>query len=228
MKKLFALVIATLFALSAPALAAGNATIMQEVFYVRPYSTYYAGDVFAELKNTGDKPVKFNGGMIELFDEGGNSIESNNIYSCYPPILGPGEMGYIFKTTTVKEAKEKSYIDDYSLTVTSKGENKKEIKYLSSDGDYRLVEKSYKDELVIAASIQNDTDAVLFNVTTVIALYDSNDKLIYADYISPSNIGVPPGQSLFLHKRVESKILDLWVENGITPVRIATIAYSEI
>jgi hypothetical protein len=194
---------------------------------VRPYLSYFAGEIYAELKNTGDKPVIFNGGMMELFDQEGTSIESSNIYSCYPPILGAGEVGYIFCTQSVKEAEEKSYIDDYMLTITSKGENKEVIKYLPSVGEYGERQRSFSTELRISSTIHNDTDATLEKVTVAIALYDSNDKLIYADYISPYSIGIPSGQSILLFTTVDNRIVKLWEEDGISPARIVTIAYSE-
>jgi len=227
MKKLLTLTISLLVVFSVPALAAGKITVTQESFYVRPYWSNFASEIYAELTNTGDKPVKFNGGMIELFNEDGDSIESSNIYSCYPPILGPGEVGYIFDTTSVKEAEEKSYIDDYVLTVTSKGENKETIKYLPSDGTYLEEDRNFFKELRISATIQNDTDSTLEKVTVAIALYDADDKLIYADYVSPYSIGVPSGQSIVFYTRVDNRIYELWETEGISPARVVTIAYSE-
>ena len=227
MKKQLVLTVMLLVILSTPAFAAGKLTVTQEAFYVRTYSSYFAGAIYAELKNTGDKPIKFNGGLIELFDEDGNSIESSNIYSCYPPILGPGEVGYIYYTTPVKEAEEKSYIDDYTLTVTSKGENKENVKNLPSVGEYNEIQRSSSKDLRISATIQNNTDSTLEKITVAIALYDAEDKLIYADYVSPYSIGVPSGQSIVFFTSVERRIIDIWEAEGISPARIATIAYSE-
>jgi len=227
MKKLLAFIIVLLIVLSTPAFAAGKLTVTQEAFYVRTYSSYFAGAIYAELTNTGDKPVKFNGGLIELFNEDGDSIESSNIYSCYPPILGPGEAGYIYFTTPVKEAEEKSYIDDYTLTVTSKGENKEGIKYLPSVGEYIEIQKSSSKDFNLSATIQNDTDSLLKKISVAFALYDADDKLIYTDYTSPYSIGVPSGQTIVVFTNVERRIIDVWETDGISPARIETIAYSE-
>jgi len=227
MKKVIILVLLASILLPASALAAGKLTVTQEAFYVRPYFSYFAGETYAEVTNTGDKPVKFNGGMIELYDADGNSIESSNLYSLYPPILGPGEVGYLYDTTSVKEAEDKSYIDDYALTVTSKGENEEVIRYLPSDGRFGEVQRSrYFSEYRLTAIITNDTDETLEKVTVAIALYDANDKLIYADKITPYNIGIPSGQSIEFNTRVDSRILEAWAEET-EPARIVTIAYSE-
>ncbi len=63
-------------AVSGTALAAGKLTVKSETFVVLPYSDYHAGYVYAELENTGDKPVEYTGGLLELFDEEGNSIDA--------------------------------------------------------------------------------------------------------------------------------------------------------
>jgi len=105
MKRL-AIILLVLVLLPVSAFAAGKATVTQEAFYVRPFTTYYAGEIYAEITNTGDKPVIFNGGLVELYDANGDAIESQNLYSCYPAILAPGEKGYLYRTITVKEATE--------------------------------------------------------------------------------------------------------------------------
>ena len=228
MKKLLILVLLSALLLPATTLAAGRLVITQEVFFVRPMLSYYASETYAEVTNTGDRPVKYNGGMIELYDVDGNSIESSNIYSMYPPILGPGEVGYIYDTTSVREAEEKSYIDDYLLTITSKGENEETITYLPSEGWYGEYQRSaYTTEYRLVAAITNDTAETLDNISVVIALYDKDDNLIYADSVRPYSIGVPSGQSIEFRTTVDSRILEAWEQEELEPARIVTIAYSE-
>ena len=58
----FGLAVTLLLTLAGTALAAGKLTVAQETFFVLPYSTYYQGVVYAELTNSGDKPVELSGG----------------------------------------------------------------------------------------------------------------------------------------------------------------------
>ena len=227
-KRIIILLLLIAMLIPASSLAAGKLTVTQEAFYVRPFTSYHAGEIYAELTNTGDKPIAFNGGLIELYDAEGNSIESSNIYSCYPPILGPGEVGYLYDTTYVKEAVDKSFIDDYSLTVTSKGENEKTLHHYPSEGTYGEVQRSkYSTEFRISAAITNDSGADQDDISVAIALYDKDDKLIYADRVNPNNITVPAGQSIIFRTSVDRRILEAWAEEGIEPAKIVTIAYSE-
>ena len=67
--------------------------MVRENFYVLPYWSGFAGYVYAEVKNIGDKPVQFNGGLLELFDAEGNSIESENYRIDAQPSGGPLSAG---------------------------------------------------------------------------------------------------------------------------------------
>ena len=68
MKKLLALALfmGTL-GCSMPVLAAGKLSVEQENFHViQSYSVY--GYTYAKVANVGDKPIKINTGLLEIFD----------------------------------------------------------------------------------------------------------------------------------------------------------------
>ena len=231
MKKITAIALSTVLLLSlfmGGAYAAGKATVTQEAFYVRPYFDYHAGEIYAEITNTGDKPVVFNGGLIELYNPDGDAIESSNLYSCYPAVLAPGEVGYLYNTTSVKEAEEISYIDDYSLTITGKAENSKETVRLSSEGTFGEYQRSkYSTEYAMFANVTNDTNEILRGVRVVYALYGAEDNLLYADSTELYSLGIPPAQTVEVRMSVDRRILEAWESEGVTPERIVTIAYVE-
>ena len=208
--------------------AAGKATVTQEAFYVRPYIDYHAGEIYAEITNTGDKPVIFNGGLIELYNEDGDAIESDNLYRCYPEVLAPGEVGYLYNTTSVQEAVEPDYIDDYALTVTGKSENEKMTVRLVSEGSFGEYQRSkYYSEYAMFANVINDTDEILRGVRVVYALYDGEDKLLYADSTELYSLGIPPNQMVEVRMSVDSRMLEAWEKEDVKPERIVTIAYVE-
>jgi len=229
MKKGMALLVSMALMMSAAAaLAAGRTTVTQEAFYVRPVSSYYAGEIYAEITNTGDKPVVYNGGMIELYNPDGDAIESSNIYNCYPAILGPGETGYLYQTTYVKEAEERKYIDDYMLTVTGKAENEKVTVRMQSEGSYGEFKRSkYWTDYTVFALVTNDTDELLREIRVVFALFDESGNLLYADSVEPRYVGLPPGATIEVRQTVDSRIVEAWDAEGIQPARIDTIAYVE-
>lgn len=210
------------------ALAAGRATVTNETIFVRPFLGYYAAEVYAEVTNTGDKPIVFNGGLIELYNPDGDGIESTNVYSCYPSILAPGESGYLYETITVKDAEEKNYIDDYMLTITGKAENEKETIRLVSEGSHGEYQRSkYSTAYGLFAMVTNDTDELVRGIRVVFALYDANDTLLYATSVEPYYVGLPQGQTIEVRTDVDSRIVEAWAEEGLSPSRIVTIAFIE-
>ena len=231
-RKTIALVLACLMALvlfTGTAQAAGKATVTQEAFYVRPYSDYHAGEIYAEITNTGDRPVIFNNGLIELFNADGDAIESANLYSAYPDVLAPGEIGYLYRTISVKEAVEVDYIDDYALTVSGKNETSKETIRLASEGTFGEYQRSkYSTEYAMFANVTNNTEDIMRNVTVVFALYDGNDKLLYADSTTLYNLGIPPEQTVEIRVSVDKRLLEAWTAEDTMPARIVTIGYIEV
>ena len=92
MKKIISLTIALallLCAASLPALAAGKMTVAQENFHVTDgYSVY--GYALAKVENTGDKPVEFSAGLLEIYDEAGRlSIRANPYRHTSTPEYAP-------------------------------------------------------------------------------------------------------------------------------------------
>lgn len=227
-KAMCCLLVLALALLPAFAFAAGKATVTQEAFYVTSFLSYFAADMYAEVTNTGDKPVQFNGGLLELYNPDGDAIESSNVYSCYPAILAPGESGYLHELISVDEATEASYIDDYSLTISGKGENEKVTLRLASTGTFgEEVFSEYFKEYAVTAMVTNETDELLRNIHVVYVLFDAADKLLYAGTAEPYYVGLPAGQTIEIRTTVDSGIVDAWEKDGIQPARIVTIAYVE-
>ncbi len=215
-----------LFAISAS--AAGKLTVTQEAFFVRSFLSYFAGEVYAEVSNTGNKPVAFNGGLLELFDPNGDSIESSNLYSCYPEVLEPGETGYLYVSQSVEDATKKEDIDDYLLTVTGKSESKKKTIRLKSEGTFGEYQMSeYFSSYATNAMITNTSGESAKNITVVYALFTADDKLMYVNSTVLYNATLPPDQTIEVNADVSSSLVEAWEAEGIAPAKIVTIAYVE-
>lgn len=206
--------------------AAGKLSVVQESFYVKPYSDYHAGYLFAKIQNVGDKPVEFNGGLFELYDAEGNPIEANQWISSHPNVLGPGEVGYVQVNQSVKDAKEASFIDDYLLTITGKGLAENTTRYLQVENQRLELEKtSYSTYGTFKADIINRGDTVAEDFYVVFALMDKDGKLLYADYRNPSYVGIKPGNAIEMSFRMDSDFIKLFEEKGIQIDHVEAIAY---
>lgn len=211
-----------------PVFAAGKLSVVQEKFYVLPYLSYHAGYLFVEVKNIGDKPVEFNGGLLELYGTDGDSIESTNYMSCYPKFLDPGETGFMYLSKSVKEATDKSYIDDYLLTVTGKGAKELLVTRLTTDNPRLFTdESSYWKREYLIVDVSNQTSETQYGFEVVFALKDAEDNLLFADSVSPYNVGIKPGATVEVRVSMESKFSDFFEENGIKVAKIEAIAFVE-
>ena len=176
-----------LFALiSGTALAAGKMTVKSETFIVLPYLDYHAGYLYAEVENTGDKPVEYTGGLFELFDEEGNSIEAEEPYRCYPAVLGPGETGYLYVYKSVEEATDRSFINDYLLTVTGKGAKGKTVTRYPATAKYEENKTGYWTNYYEIATVTNDTKETCYDFTAVFAARDAEGNLLHVQSCDPS------------------------------------------
>ena len=222
----FVLIILLVTLLSGTALAAGKLSVVQEKFIVMPYITYHAGYVYAEVKNTGDKPVEFNGGLLEMYDKEGNSIESTNWIGCYPEVLSAGETGYAYASQSVEAATETSFIDDYLLTITGKGVKGRTTAYIPvTNKQYLETIEPYWTYTNVSADLENTTDTTLREFIVVFALKDAEGNLLYVTSCSPSYVGIKPGSSIEVLTSVDSAITEYFAANNIIPATVEAIAY---
>ena len=127
MKKFFCslLVLVLALAMALPAFAAGKLVVSDETMTVCESYSGYTAYIFAVLENTGDKPVEFNAGLIELLDADGESIDAEDYLYSYPTILDPGQKAYLKEYINVDDAESADYIDDYTLSVSGKSASEK-------------------------------------------------------------------------------------------------------
>ena len=138
MKKTLSLLLClVLLAVSVPTHAAGKLSVVQENFYViNSYWTY--GYVYAKVMNAGDKAIKVNAGVLEIYDESGNAITSSDYISAYAAYLEPGEYTYVRMYAEVKEGTP----SDHMLTVTGKTDASKQSLRLPVETELQMGVKS--------------------------------------------------------------------------------------
>lgn len=227
-KRFFSLCAALLLVLGAalPASAAGKLSVVEENFVVLPYLDCYAGFVYAQVENVGDKPVAFNGGLLELYDGEGNAVEASDWITCYPKVLEPGEKGYLSVYQKVDEAKEPSYISDYLLTVTGKGATDEKTLYFNAEGAYEVDEQKYWSRSYLACVIENPTDETYYDVDVVFAAKDAEGKLLYVTNTTPYNVGLMPGSKVKVRADMDSQFLEYIQNANVEIASVEAIAFT--
>lgn len=222
MKKMICALIALMLMLPAAALAS-DLEITQEAFYVTPFLSYYAGAIYCEVTNTTDRIMEITGGTYELFGADGASIDSGAIYSITPDTIGPGEHAYIYLTKGVKDATSAEYIKSYSVNMVGKTAAEKEREYTITDVRMEASEKRTRG-ITLSATVVNDTDAPLGDITVVFAVYDADGALLYAAATSTLGLKLTPGSSGIIETQVDRDIVNALADKGIEPASVVAIA----
>lgn len=229
-KSLVALLLALTLLLSATgALAAGKLNVTQENFHcLQRYGETY-GYSFARVENIGNRPIKVNACILEIFDVNGDVLTSTDSFSSYARYLQPGEYTYVYASDECEDV-EVEAVDDYMLTITGKNENEYVSKRLAVTTNYEEdVKKGYYTYDYMYADVTNDTDEVVYDVTVVMALLDAEDNILY---ISSTNMGssegIMPGSTVRIRLSVSDNFVEYIEKNELVPDRVDAIAFTNV
>ena len=112
MKKLLCSLMVALIAFSGcAALAAGKLEVTHEnLMLLDEYG--FEGYAFARVENTGDKPIKINAGVMELYNADGDAITSSDyLYAYGSEQLNPGEYTYVQLSASDSEVEVWTVLD---------------------------------------------------------------------------------------------------------------------
>ena len=224
MKKMVCLLLACMMTLcSASALAAGKLSVIQENFhYIENYWNY--GYAYAKVENVGDKPIKVNAGVLEIYDADGEVITSTDYVMAYATYLNPGEYTYVRMYEGIEEGAKAP--DDYMLTLTGKSES---VTVMRLPVETRLelgaVDGWWKHNYMYA-TVTNNTEEILYELEVVFSLLDAQGNILYIDsHNLYSDVGVNPGCTLTFRKDVSSSFMEYFEKQSITPSTVDAIAY---
>ncbi|HOO90855.1 MAG TPA: FxLYD domain-containing protein, partial [Syntrophales bacterium] len=229
MKKTIAIVLCLLLGLlAAPALAAGKLDVSQENFMViDSYWTY--GYAYARIDNVGDKPIMINAGILEIFDANGDAITSSDYLNPYAEFLQPGEYTYanIYAEITDVAAAD---VADYSLTITGKSDKDYATLRLPVTTDYiEGVEEWYSTYNYMYATVTNDTDQPIYDVTVVLVLLDADGNILYMiDASMYTDKAIMPGSSIQIKEFVNQDFIAWYQAQGLTPASVDAIAFVNV
>lgn len=205
--------------------AAGKLNVEQENFWVVGSYAY----CYARVRNVGDKPIKVQAAILEVFDAEGENITSTDYQESFARYLQPDEYTYVSMYVRL-EPEQIAMVDDYMLTVVGK-----------SDRDYISVrypvvtrfEPKTKDGSSVYdymfGTMTNDTDSVVFAPYMVLALLDAEDNILYITNNSLSSYyGLEPGSVLTYRPYVSSDFRRMFEEKELVPVKVDAIAYKNV
>jgi len=223
----FCLVLVMVMAMGS-ASAAGKLSVDQENFHViDSYSLY--GYCYAKVSNTGDKPIKVNAGLMEIYNADGDALTSTDWYYGYAEYLQPGEYTYVELYDEVEDV-EASEVADYMLTMTGKADTDYVSYRFPCTTSYEPnVEEGYWTYNYMYATFTNDTTETVYNIEVVLALLDAEGNILYMDESGLySDKGVAPGSSITIRKDVSSSFIEYFEANGIVPASVDAIAFVDI
>lgn len=227
MKKVVSMILAVSICLSLTgAFAAGKLNVVQENFHVIPsYSTY--GYAYAKVENSGDKPIKVNAGVLEIYDEAGDAITSTDYMSAHAEYLQPGEYTYVKLYSEIEDGRT---ADDYSLTLTGKSDNENACLRLPCTMDMKLNEEDgWWVHNYIYATVTNNTDQPLYEIEVVLALLDAEGNILHIESDNLYNErALTPGSSMIIRKDIYSDTMEYFAANGLVPASVDAIAFVNV
>ena len=229
MKKILVLMLVfTIVICASPAFAAGKLSVEQENFHViQSYRVY--GYVYAKVANVGDKPIKINTSLLEVFNEDGDALTSTDYYSDYAEYLQPDEYTYICMYDEIEDV-EASDVDDYMLTVTGKADTDYISYRFPCTSSYEPnVTEGYYTYNYMYATVTNDTEEPVYNISVVLVLLDAEGNILYMeDDGMYSDKAIMPGSSITVRKDVSSSFIEYFEKIGAKPTSVDAIAYVNI
>ena len=226
MKKVISLLVCVmlLFA-SATTYAAGKLSVVQENFYaINDYWNY--GYAYAKVLNAGDKAIKVNAGVLEIYNEAGDVLTSNDYLHAYAEYLEPGEYTYVRMYSEI----ETGTASDYAMTLTGKSESAWRTIRFPVETDLQLdVKDDWWTHNYMYATITNDAETPIYNLNVVLALLDAEGNILYMDEDGLyTDRALMPGSSIIVRKDIPTSFMDYYKEKGLTPASVDAIAYINV
>jgi copper(I)-binding protein len=231
MKKVLAVILSLVLLLTvSTSLAAGKINVEKENFFaLNAYSDY--AYVFAKIKNVGNKPIKVNAGILEVFDAEGENITSSDSLRSYAENLEPDEYTYVYMSAKLEDGQLEK-VDDYLLTVTGKSDSDKTTKRLTvQDLDFKrnVPVNKYSTNDYAYFTVVNDTDETIWDIYVVYALLDDDDNILFVESDNlGSSKGLAAGSSIQFREDINSKFMEYYDAHGLVPSKIDVIAYVDV
>lgn len=208
-----------------PAYAAGGINTTEETWYVTSHSDDWRVYYYAAVTNNGETPEKINDLLFEIQNAGNTTIESTTKFKAYPEVLQPGESGWLVISQDVKDIEDKSVIDHYALTITSKEEKDEAAVLLDATAEY-LEEDEDENDDVLRATVTNNGEDNAFEITVAMAARDAEGKLLYVGSAATKDLGLAQGGTLLSRVKMATDITDALEDANVKVASVDAVAYT--
>lgn len=221
MKKIFALVLTLVLALTAAcALGENEGVIVQSSCSVVQSGEYYLVYCYAQVHNNTNEIICLEKGSFDL-QSGEQILATNTVSQLWPYFIDPGEDGYLFDVVTIEPDENGNPIVP---TVTGIAY---QIEYMTVDQAFAnhdlQAEATLNDGpegLSVVCRLTNNSDVDAFEPVVSFGLYTANGSMIYADGVMLPDIGIPAGGSMLLRFNVENVFANQWRSAGFMPTEV--------
>jgi len=194
--------------------AAPPLSVLEDNFYVwKSYGDQLEGCYIAKVANENDVPLYISDAILVLKDADGNEVgRTEYLGRSGSRYLEPGEASFISIRADVAEG---STVATYEGSfVTSSNSYGKDTQIEASNPELR-VKEGYWTTYYAAATITNTSDAPLSQASVVIALKDSEGKLLDLATAGLYQNELAAGSTITLVDIIDSSTVDYCTENNI-------------
>ena len=212
MKKLLAILL--LLCLCIPGVMAEGKLELSETRLMRTVEDEY-GDIriILQVTNTGDAPVGLSEASVLLVNGNNELLEEVYTFTMNPPVLQPGEVGYMSLWYSDERARVLSAAD-YDVRIDCVHEYLPTLKYLSCSAEYVEKVNEYYTDYKLIFTVKNDTADVLWQPTIAMILRNADGKLLDVQETCVYNVGIPAGGVMLYEVYLSEYELQMWADAG--------------
>ena len=204
-------------------------TVLEDNFYVREGYETREGLYLARVQNNNDVTVSLYGGSLILLDTDGHETGSSEyLGTTGSTYLEPGEVTFVSLMAEIADgASVESYTAHLSTSLDSV--------YLMKDTSLEISPAELRVKTVgddtfysVAAPFTNTTDQPMTGISAVIAIRDSEGRLI--DLVTPGLYGneLAAGSTIILVDDLDSRVMGYCESNGLTLGQTETLAWTAV
>lgn len=231
MKRRILMVLAALLLFATPALAEQGAelTLLEDRFLVLPsYNELFEGVLSAKIQNTGNVTLQVEEGLYELLDKDGVKLKDCTWVPLFPGTLEPGQVGYLYVSECPDDVKTADGIASHTLDLKASTNVYQRYKRMEATARVAPPRSSYSELPYLEATVVNATEAAVYDITVVFAVYDSEDKLLYVQENTAYNAGVPAGGTILIGEDLDRQVKEYLDANEMTISRVDVIAFIDV
>ena len=191
-------------------------TVLEDNFYVRSGfgENSLEGLYIAKVQNQNDAPLTVSEATLILKDAEGNEVgRKEYMGSCGSRYLEPGEISFVSLTADVDEG---ATPDTYEITFQTSGSSySTDIQIEAVNPEVRISDNGYWVSYNAAATITNATEEPVSQVNVVIAVKDSNGKLLDLGNAGLYQNELAPGSTITVIDTLDSRTVDYIQANNL-------------